>query len=165
MHSNLNEILSITAHYNFTTENSWMLCAVLFSVDLELLLDTPQDRCGSKQYSWVEWVIPEHMPPVVVSAVGADPNARDWVLEALPVDVWPGPPSPSFLESYTWTSIPENGALRGCLTRCCFGCVGRAACVVACSSAASCLAPGAHWTFPSASTVSLITMMLKPPVG
>eukprot|EP00983_Pelagomonas_calceolata_P021062 661763-Pelagomonas_calceolata.AAC.6 len=44
---------------------------------------------GPKQYSWLEWLIPDNEPPALVSSADIRVNARYWVLEALPASVWP----------------------------------------------------------------------------
>ena len=48
-----------------------------------------QHWCGTKQYSWLEWLIPDDHPPVVLKAIQFDGNARHWEVDAMPVDVWP----------------------------------------------------------------------------
>lgn len=45
--------------------------------------------CGPKQYSWIEWLVPNDQPPVAISKVDVHVNARYWVVEAMPADVWP----------------------------------------------------------------------------
>ncbi|KAG2491383.1 hypothetical protein HYH03_010175 [Edaphochlamys debaryana] len=44
---------------------------------------------GPKQYTWMEWLVPDDQPPVVVSQVDVRANARRFVVEAMPVSAWP----------------------------------------------------------------------------
>ncbi|MEW5318076.1 MAG: hypothetical protein WDW38_009329 [Sanguina aurantia] len=48
-----------------------------------------QHWCGTKQFSWFEWLVPDDQPAVILSEVAVQANVRHWVLEAMPEAVWP----------------------------------------------------------------------------
>lgn len=63
--------------------------------------------CGPKQYSWIEWLVPDDHPPVTVSMVDVRVNARHWVVEAQAVDVWPS--HGDALKDYTFLGFTDKG--------------------------------------------------------
>lgn len=61
--------------------------------------------CGPKQYSWLEWLVPDDAPAVVVKSVDVRVNARHWVVEAMPVSAWPS--HGTLLEDYTFLAFSD----------------------------------------------------------
>lgn len=66
-----------------------------------------QHVCGTKQYMWLEWLVPDEQPPVVLSSFVVHGNAQRFVVEAMPLDAWPSHSSSGggggdFLKSYTF---------------------------------------------------------------
>ncbi|KXZ45697.1 hypothetical protein GPECTOR_51g682 [Gonium pectorale] len=69
-------------------------------------------KCGTRQYTWLEWLVPDDQPPVAVSAMRLSQHPLtdavewndgqcplDFTLECMPADVWPRH-GPDFVRQY-----------------------------------------------------------------